>query len=762
MAQVFVIRRGDAAVRLLRALVVVAVALGLLSELDALPSPTWASALILACAASGAIVALWHVIPGIICTAIVLGAELAFGTHGYFIPPLMVTTITVVAAAPLRTSALTCTGYATTFVMETMRWGYSGVFKLSLLSICIVLGVVLRVLLRRVRRSEARIKELSRSVSDIRREIRRELSDEIAILLTDDLERNQRLLEDLNGQDVPQLRAKLTDVASRSRTSLARLRELMLNLRHSGEEDEAANQSLVTVIEALEDELVNTGHNVELELPPEDGPVPGLLHRTLREVADHARVAAVPGCMVALTVERAHAAIHVHISYPTNDQDAAAPTTLGALTGAIEQAGGKLSLSVQPGHALIDLNLPDVSRSASGRLRPRGAVMWSRFVVRVIAMIGAIAVGSKLLQDLGIGGTQWPAMLVWTLTWLALLVGTWRVSIGVVMLIMLLAYGFTTPFAVAFINPVHMQLTLLGGLICARRPKLAAFVVGASGVYLLAWNRLRTPFLGLGLTLFSLLGVLAGVAVAYFISTWHHQLDEARRLAEEAAGARAQEQRQLAGELHDIIAHQLTQMTMQVMVHAETTDPGELRVALRHVADINRGARSDLVTLITLMRQSRKDGRQARESSISSGDASDGEPPWSVPSATATAVASMLRQSGQQVEVNIDPTVDELETATQRTVIRVLREAATNIIRYARPHSACRLEMRCAAEGVQVIVSSSLETKQRASIDSTGCGLLGLRERVDITGGTFYAGPRNGQWVVRAFLPRGTEAHQPV
>lgn len=58
------------------------------------------------------------------------------------------------------------------------------------------------------------------------------------------------------------------------------------------------------------------------------------------------------------------------------------------------------------------------------------------------------------------------------------------------------------------------------------------------------------------------------------------------------------------------------------------------------------------------------------------------------------------------------------------------------------------------AEEIQVEVSSQLAPFTPIDPQSTGQGLIGLAERVELLGGSFSAGPREGRWVVRARLPR--------
>ena len=749
-------RQRGATLRLLRVIVAVAVAMLLALEIWVLPTPWWAYGALLLCAAAAALTAMWRIVPAIALTIALLAGELALGSRAYSFLPLLVTTVLVVAMSPSRTAILTCVGYATVFAVETARWGIPGATKLILLSIFVLIGVAFRVLLGRTRRADAQIEELGTFVADIRRAVRRELSDELATLLTADLAHNQSILRNPAGHEVPQLRALLTDIAVRSRTSLARLRELMSDLRHSGSGVNSANLSLFQTIEALEDELVSLGHTVELTLPPQDSPVPLSFQRALREVSDHTRAAALPGSTLVVEVTRLPSATQLHVRYPVEPEHTAHPTTLRSLSHTIEHSGGQLALHTDTNEASFKLLLPDAKPPSKQGTRASEALHRARFAIRVIAVVGVTIPVSWALGGPHSEASLWPHALMWILTWLALLLSSWRLLAGIALFVALLLWGLTSPFTLALLHPVHLQWMLLGGLVSARRPRATLPLLAASVIYGLAWNALDSPLNALGLPLYPMFGCAVGASIAFFVVTRRQQLDEVSRLEEEAAEARAEEHRQLASELHDIVAHQLSQMTMQVTAHVDSTDPKELKATLERVAAINQQAQQDLITLISIMRQ----GEEAQHGSSDKTKISRCEDhAIDTPAATAEAVAALLRESGRTVVVEVDPQVDDLRAATRRTTTRILREATTNILRYAPPQGGCELLIRCIRGGVQVMVASPLDGTNRTSPDSTGYGLLGLRERIGITGGSFQAGPQGGRWVVRASLPNDeTEA----
>ncbi len=96
-----------------------------------------------------------------------------------------------------------------------------------------------------------------------------------------------------------------------------------------------------------------------------------------------------------------------------------------------------------------------------------------------------------------------------------------------------------------------------------------------------------------------------------------------------------------------------------------------------------------------------------------------------------------------------DPT--ELRTTTSR----IITEAATNILRYAKPATACRFLVQVDHDLVRIRVTSQLRDHDQSlpTEQSTGLGLVGLDERVALTGGRFPAQAESDEWHVCADLP---------
>ncbi len=127
--------------------------------------------------------------------------------------------------------------------------------------------------------------------------------------------------------------------------------------------------------------------------------------------------------------------------------------------------------------------------------------------------------------------------------------------------------------------------------------------------------------------------------------------------------------------------------------------------------------------------------------------------PLITPIVCARALERQLAEDGFHPVLDIDRAADQLDAATQRTISRIMQEATTNIARYAPPGSTAELSLKVRRAETTLSISSPLATRVAASELSLGWGLRGIRERVDLSHGTFAAGPDRGRWVVAVTLP---------
>jgi signal transduction histidine kinase len=212
---------------------------------------------------------------------------------------------------------------------------------------------------------------------------------------------------------------------------------------------------------------------------------------------------------------------------------------------------------------------------------------------------------------------------------------------------------------------------------------------------------------------------------------------------ERARDAELESERQrIADELHDIIAHDVTLVAMHVRVLERVDDPAlraQSVVAIRDSAD---QALADIRRVLRVVRDDRSTTVGDRDE--------DGD---TIAGAVST-VRRDLEALGAQVVVSTLDGVD-VSSAIERTIVRLLREAATNVAKHAASRPEVRVDIEPGREGVTVTVSSTMPPASATSaIPSSGYGVHRMRERVTLLGGTLEAAEVEGRWVLSARLPR--------
>ncbi|MEU7858639.1 ATP-binding protein [Nonomuraea sp. NPDC049141] len=116
-----------------------------------------------------------------------------------------------------------------------------------------------------------------------------------------------------------------------------------------------------------------------------------------------------------------------------------------------------------------------------------------------------------------------------------------------------------------------------------------------------------------------------------------------------------------------------------------------------------------------------------------------------------------VRATGLAVDVEAEPAVfDDVPSAIRFTVLRVVREALTNVLKHAGPHATAHVTVARTQGGIMVRAEDDGVGSRRADATASppGYGLDGMRERLRAMGGVLEAGPRPGRgFVVDATIP---------
>jgi len=222
--------------------------------------------------------------------------------------------------------------------------------------------------------------------------------------------------------------------------------------------------------------------------------------------------------------------------------------------------------------------------------------------------------------------------------------------------------------------------------------------------------------------------------------------DEAARLELDrdlrAQAAVGEERARIAREMHDVVAHTMAIMVVQAGAARKVLDrdPEAAEHALGVVEDTGRVALAELRRLLGFLR--------------------DEAPAELAPQPSLDAVAGLVRrarETGLPVELRHEGLAGELPAGAELAVYRIIQEALTNTLKHAGPGARAVVDLRWSAGGLEVEVRDSGGTP-RVSQPGGRHGIVGMRERVALYGGSLDAGPRPGGFAVRAHIPHAREA----
>ncbi|NWF27018.1 sensor histidine kinase [Streptomyces sp. PKU-EA00015] len=230
------------------------------------------------------------------------------------------------------------------------------------------------------------------------------------------------------------------------------------------------------------------------------------------------------------------------------------------------------------------------------------------------------------------------------------------------------------------------------------------------------------------------------------------QLEErATRLEKEreaqAKVAVAAERARIARELHDVVAHNVSVMVVQADGAAYVLDaaPDQAKQALETISSTGRQALAEMRRLLGVLR---------------TGDAPEsGE---YVPQPDVEQIQELVehvRAAGLTVDFKIEGTPRPLPSGVELTAYRIVQEALTNTRKHGGPEAGASVRLVYFDDGLGLLVEddgrgSSHELYEDGGADGRGHGLIGMRERVGMVGGTLDAGPRpGGGFRISALLP---------
>ncbi|GAA3986158.1 hypothetical protein GCM10022247_00690 [Allokutzneria multivorans] len=217
-----------------------------------------------------------------------------------------------------------------------------------------------------------------------------------------------------------------------------------------------------------------------------------------------------------------------------------------------------------------------------------------------------------------------------------------------------------------------------------------------------------------------------------------HQLEQREATASERAA--------ISRELHDLVAHHVASIVLRVGVarHVSSDTDPRIQAVLDDVHATATTALEDLRRLVGVL-------RDPDRSTVT---------PLHTPAELVESLEELVqrtRLAGLEVSSEIGPGLSTVDSVRRLAVLRIAQESLTNALKHAGRGAVARLAVSLAPDGAVVVEVSDNGGRAGALQVPGGHGLMGMRERVDLLGGSLLAGPDDGGWRVRAELPENPE-----
>ncbi|MER8263316.1 sensor histidine kinase [Streptomyces sp. NBUL23] len=223
---------------------------------------------------------------------------------------------------------------------------------------------------------------------------------------------------------------------------------------------------------------------------------------------------------------------------------------------------------------------------------------------------------------------------------------------------------------------------------------------------------------------------------------------QAELTAEERARRTLLEERgRIARELHDVVAHHMSVISIQAQVapHLVEHPTEELRENLAGIRENALEALAELRRVLGVLRSESAPSGSARHAPQPGLDGLDG-------------LLATVRSAGLAVSFSATGDPRPLPPGVELSAYRIVQESLSNVLRHA-PGASADVVIGHRPAGVTVRVVNSPPDRPAAPSPGVRHGLLGMRERAAMLGGELATGPTpGGGWEVTAILPTGTES----
>lgn len=329
--------------------------------------------------------------------------------------------------------------------------------------------------------------------------------------------------------------------------------------------------------------------------------------------------------------------------------------------------------------------------------------------------------------------------------------------VGTALVILIALFAWRPPIATAALIAVMIIAAVFGvsteyligmalvvGLVSATcSPALTALYSSAVAAWAIAEAVHPTRvFESAGVFIIVLLGVVSffiGLSIRQQYSRWLRLSQQVEENERELAEQLRRERDLIADELHDIVAHEITIVALHAAVLERTHDEGTRNLSQTAIREAAVQALTDIRRVLGMVRGE----ENLTPERVPSPDTLD---------ATIGAVVKELEMAGIAVSVEV-PDEIRLPNASLLALIRVIRESSTNVLKHATGARHVRIAVTVQHGWVHLEFSDDSPAASTAGLPSSGYGIMRLRERFRVFGGTFEAARRRQGWVVSASLP---------
>ncbi|MFJ7325110.1 sensor histidine kinase [Streptomyces cyaneofuscatus] len=300
---------------------------------------------------------------------------------------------------------------------------------------------------------------------------------------------------------------------------------------------------------------------------------------------------------------------------------------------------------------------------------------------------------------------------------------------------------YPSPFAGAALQ--GGALFLLALRVRPRRA-VAALVLSMALALLLALHTPPVPHIALtaSVLVFSTALVL-GTALRSLRLARQDLVDQVELTADERARRTLLEERhRIARELHDVVAHHMSVISIQAQVapHLVQDPSDELKENLTGIRENALEALTELRRVLGVLRSEEAPSQSARHTPQPSLD-------------RLGALVASVRSAGLTVTLSTTGEPRPLPPGVELSAYRIVQEALSNVMRHA-PGASARVEIGHRAAGLTVRVTNTAPLRPSLASHGVRHGLLGMRERTTMLGGDLATGPApGGGWEVTAILP---------